>query len=273
MYAQAIFYVARQPRPSLRQETSGHRFISQQFQASVSMQQTDFMQQSVQQTTAEAAPVLDRCIKLCERIANLGAGDRKEPLGVWYDKTLLTFAKAIKSQTDEIKTNAQDLYHDYERLDSMAVCFADNPKALEWIFQSKSMINQFFNYAASLPISELLTVMISLEEEIEKVDLPCIERYAELLHHYMSLQKICMDDTRTNDTTLKVRCSLEKLHQEISSWQPPGHMYRAMETLRHTLDVMQYKIDIHLLNLLTLADQAKDMQSLTDYAMKRETFF
>lgn len=273
MYAQALFYVARQSKPSIRQDISGQPLSSKEHNVSIPLQHVAFVQQSVQQTVTAAAPVLDRCIELCERIVKLGAGDRKDPLGVWYDKTLLTFARAIKTQMDEIRKSAQELYLEYERLDSMASRFAKSSRELEWIVQSRSMIDQFFSYASGLPFSELLPVIFCLEEEIEKVDLPCIERYARLLAQCRGLHEICTDDTGTDDATPGVRDALEKLHQEISSWQPPGHMYRAMGTLRHTLNVMQYKIDIHLLNLLTLADQAKDMQSLTDYGVKKETIF
>jgi len=43
--------------------------------------------------------------------------------------------------------------------------------------------------------------------------------------------------------------------------------YKGMTTLRHPLDVMQYKIDTSLLNLMTRAQQTTEVLSVTEYAL------
>ncbi len=266
MYAQALYYAARLRKPSSLDEICRHAFSGGILSASI---HTDAVQ-SMLQTAAQAAPVLDRCIKTCQAIVDLGAGDRRDPLGVWYDRTMLTYAKAIKLQMEESAKSAQVLYHEYERLGFMKARFSDNPRALQWTAEGMSTIEQFFAYAASLPVSDLLPIIIDLEKEIREIDLPCIERYVRLLHHCRGLLEACTVETCTDEVKPEVRESLAKLQREILSWQPPGHMYRAMSTLRHTLDIMQYRIDIHLLNLLRLADQANDVLSLTDPALQEE---
>ncbi len=95
-----------------------------------------------------------------------------------------------------------------------------------------------------------------------KVDMPCIVKYARLLHHYAMLQSGSISGRTEENKQAK-----QEMYLKITSFHSPGPLYKAMNTLRRTLDVMQYEIDTHLLNLLTLADNAREVLSLTDYAL------
>ncbi|MFZ2472872.1 MAG: hypothetical protein WAW52_13170 [Methanothrix sp.] len=222
-------------------------------------------------------------MKMCNSMVKLGAGDRSNPLSIWYDKTLLTFTKELMDQMSEIARQSREFQQEYGRLSSMASCFCDNPRALLWISYSRSMIEQFFAYAENLPpashrtadslpcdpqrFSDLLSTIMYVADEIQKIDMPCTVKYARLLHNYEILRASCIAGK-----TEENKRAMDEMYLKITSFHPPGPMYKTMNTLRRTLDVVQYKIEAHLLNLLTLADSAGEAIAMTDYALAIELY-
>lgn len=289
MYAQALYYVACKPKPSSLERIYSQALSGQEIPDSISKERV----QAIVQTALKAGPILEDCIKMCNSMVKLGAGDRSNPLGLWYDKTLLTFTKELTAQMSEIARHAQEFQQEYGRMSCMASLFSDNPRALQWIAYSRSMIEQFFSYAENLPpvshqiadlsgvenqslqqfslpcdprkFPDLLLAFVHIKKEISEVDMPCIVKYARLFHHYEVLRAGCL----AGRTEEKKR-AMDEMYLKVSSFQPPGPLYKAMSTLRCTLDVMQYKIDAHLLNLLALADNAIEVLSLTDCALAKE---
>ena len=289
MYAQALYYVACLPKPSNLERIYGQALFGQEIPDSISSERV----QAIVQTAEQAGSVLENCVKMCNSMVELGAGDRSNPLGIWYDKTLLTFTKELTAQMSEIARHARGFQQEYGRLGSMASLFSGNPRALQRIAYSRSMIEGFFAYAENLPpashpiadlsglenpslqhfslpcdsqkFSDLLSAIMYVEEEIQEVDMPCTVKYARLFHHYEILRASCIAGK-----TEENRRAMDEMYLKISSFHPPGPLYKAMSTLRRTLDVMQYKIDVHLLNLLTLADNAEEVLSLTDCALAKE---
>ena len=95
--------------------------------------------------------------------------------------------------------------------------------------------------------------------------MPCTVEYARLLHNYEILRASCIaGETEEN------KRAMDEMYLKITSFHPPGPLYQAMNTLRRTLDVVQYKIEAHLLNLLTLADSAGEAIAMTDYALAKD---
>jgi hypothetical protein len=113
--------------------------------------------------------------------------------------------------------------------------------------------------------SDLLSAIVYVEEEIQEVDIPCVVQYARLFRHYELLRTGGLAGRKEEN-----KRRMSETYLKITSFHPPGPLYKSMSTLRHTLDVMQYKIDEHLLNLLALADNAMEVLSLTDYALAEE---
>jgi glutamine amidotransferase-like uncharacterized protein len=287
MYAQALYYVASKPKPPNLERIGS--ISGQEMPDSIGKKRV----QAIVQTAENAGPILENCIKMCDFMVKLGAGDRSNPLGLWYDKTLLTYSEALRNQMSEIARIAQEFQQEYDKLSRKASLFFDNHRAQEWIAYSRSTIEQFFAYAGSLPpeshaiaelsrlenqpirgsslscdplrFSDLLVAIMNVEEEIQEFDIPRIVKYAGIFHHYELLRTGCIARM-----TEENRQELEETYLNITASQPPGPLYRAMSTLRHTLDVMQYRIDEHLLNLLSLADHAMEVLSLTDCALAKE---
>ena len=72
--------------------------------------------------------------------------------------------------------------------------------------------------------------------------------------------------------TEETQAALDALHLEITaSWETVGPLYRGMYGLEHTLTIMQYKVDNHLLNLMTIAHQAEEAISLANYVAAEQT--
>ncbi|MCK9564810.1 MAG: BPL-N domain-containing protein [Methanothrix sp.] len=277
MYAQALYYVACKPKPSNLERICSQDHFGKPAPDSISTQRV----QSIVQTASEAGSVLENCMKMCNSMVELGAGERSNPLSIWYDKTLLTFTEELMDQMSEIARHARVFQQEDGRLSCMASCFCDNPRTVQWIAYSRSLIEQFFAYAENLPpashrtadslpcdpqkFSDLLPAIMHVEDEIRKVDMPCIVKYARLFHHYELLRTCCIA-CRTEEN----KRAMDEMYLKITSLHPPGPLYQAMNTLRHTLDVMQYKIEAHLLNLLTLADSVGEVISMTDYALAKD---
>ncbi len=268
MYAQALYYAASKPRRSVLAS------YSRSPPATISRERI----LAIAQTAESALPILESCKRMCSAIVSLGAGDRSDPLGLWYDRTMLTYSEALCNQMREIAICCLELEQQYSRLSAFKSLLGGNAQAMEWIDQAQMAADQFFDYAESLssgyqeasdmngPISgfsELLSAIEDMEKKIREVDMPCAVNYAELFHRYRGLNALLLAN-QTEDC----REARDELYLIISSSDPPGPLYECMITLRQTLDLMQYSVGAHLINLLNRADHARGVFSLYDCALK-----
>lgn len=271
MYAQALYYVASKPKHSMIETV-----YSQNPPAAIAEERI----LAILRTATLAMPILENCERMCRAIVSLGAGDRSDPLGLWYDKTMLTYSQALSNQMREIARCCHEFEHEYIRLNALKSLLGNNALALQWIVRSQMMIDQFFSCAENLPpeshkvgesnwttmkFPDLLSAIRYIEKEIKEVDIPCAVKYAGLFHRYKSLQACYLANP-----TQENKKAVNEMYLEIASFSPPGPLYKGMFTLQRTLDMMQYKIDIHLLNLLSRADYARDVFSMNDYALENE---
>jgi len=65
----------------------------------------------------------------------------------------------------------------------------------------------------------------------------------------------------------QVNESLVQLYNEIKAVWPTGPLYKSYYKFYHTLDVCQFKIDYHMLNLITLGDRAREVASYVEYTI------
>ncbi|MFB3765188.1 MAG: BPL-N domain-containing protein [Methanotrichaceae archaeon] len=271
MYAQALYYAATKPMQPMLEAAS--------IQNSPAGTAEDRIP-AVLQTATLAMPILESCKRMCSAMVNLGAGDRSDPLGLWYDETMLTYSQALLDQMGEIACYCQDFLQDYIRLNEFKPLLGDNARALQRIVHGQRAIDQFFNYAENLPqeshkfgelnrpvvkFHDLLDVVRFIEKKIREADMPCAAEYAKIFHQYKNLKACYLaNPTREN------KKAVDELYLDISSFNPPGPLYKGMFTLRGTLDIMQYKIGTYLINLLNIADYARDAVSMDYYVLKNE---
>jgi len=81
---------------------------------------------------------------MCSAIVSLGAGDRSDPLGLWYDRTMLTYSEALCNQMREIAICCLELEQQYSRLSAFKSLLGGNAQAVEWIDQVQMATDQFF---------------------------------------------------------------------------------------------------------------------------------
>jgi glutamine amidotransferase-like uncharacterized protein len=281
MYAQALYYVSTVPKASSLEPSSVTNLP-----ATISAGRV----QAITRTVAQARPLLTDSIRKATTLNNLPLGGTYHPLGLWYGGSVLVYSQALKGQMDELSRDARTLQQEYARLNKLKSRLANDPQALQWIATSQAYIEQFFSYAENLPseshviaetdwtgagpfkpyaveneaksFPDLLWAYSYLQQEIRNVDLPVASAYAPLLAEYDALRAAyLLDPTSAN------KQAMDDKYMAISSSWPAGPMYKGMYTLRHTLDIMQYKVDTHLLNLLTRAERAKEVLSISKYAL------
>ena len=281
MYAQALYYVTTLPKASSL-VPSGATTLPETISAD--------RVQAITDTVAEARPVLADSIRMAITLNNLPLGGTYHPLGLWYGGSLLVYSQELKRQMDQLSRDARALQQEYARLNKLKSRVANDPQALQWIATSQAYIEQFFSYAEDLPpeshviaetdwtgagpfqpypvaneaksFPDLIWAFSYLREEIRDSDLPVASAYAKLLAEYDALRAAYL-----LDPTPATKQVMDDKYLAISSSWPAGPMYQGMYTLRHTLDIMQYKVDSHLLNLLTRAGRAKEVLSVSKYAL------
>lgn len=75
--------------------------------------------------------------------------------------------------------------------------------------------------------------------------------------------------SRQNESacTPELNQTLSDLYANITCSWPASIYYQAIYSFYHTLDIVQYKIAYHLLNMLTLADRVSEVISYVEYAL------
>jgi hypothetical protein len=278
MYAQALYYVAKQaPIASSPAPAAGN------LPALISASRV----QAITGTVNSARPVLNESIQMAKTLNNLKLGEFYHPLGLWYEEPVLVYTQALKGQMDELSRDAALFALEYARLSALKPRVAGNPQALAWIKTTQAYIEQFFQYAENLPAEshviettpgwgvagpfvpytdetkkfpDLLYSFSYVKQEIKDFDLPVAQAYEPLLAQYDALRAAYLaDPTDAN------KQAMDAEYLALSAW--PGPMYAGMYTLQHALDIMQYKVDTHLLNLLSRADQAKAVLSVSEQGL------
>lgn len=280
MYAQALYYVASQPRPSPLPPGSAEppRTIAAE------------RVRAITETVSQAGPVLADITEMATTLDTLQIGGTYHPLGLWHGKTVLVYAQALQEQMNGLAHDALMFSHEYRRLEMLKSSACHDPQALRLIKSSQSTIEQFFAFAENLPpephviaqtdwtgdgpfqpypvemeakaFPDLLWAVAYVQQELRDFDLPIATAYQTTLAGYDALRAQYLANPTPGN-----KQAMDESYLAISSSWPAGPMYRGMYTLKHTLDVMQYKIDTHLLNLLTRAQVAKERLSVSGYAL------
>jgi glutamine amidotransferase-like uncharacterized protein len=280
MYAQALYYVASQDRAFSLKRCSGE--LPKVIAADRVRAITD--------TVNQAQPLLADILQMATTLVSLEIGGTYHPLGLWYGKNVLVYAQALREQMNELSRDALMFKHEYRRLEELKSSVRHDPQALNLINTSQATIEQFFAFAENLPsephviaetdwtgdgpfqpypvekeaktFPDLLWAFSYVQQEMRDSDLPVATAYQATLAGYDALRaQYLAAPTPANKQTM------DESYVAISSSWPAGPMYVGMYTLRHTLDVMEYKVDTHLLNLLTRAQQAEKLLSVSEYAL------
>jgi hypothetical protein len=280
MYAQALYYVASQRRPSTLQPGSAEP------PKAIAIERV----RSITETVNRAQPLLSSIIQMARTLNTLQIGGTYHPLGLWHGKTVLVYAEALQEQMNRLSNDALTFLREYRQLERAKLSSCHDSQILRLIKASQATIEQFFAFAENLPsephviaqtdwtgdgpfqpypvereaksFPDLLWAVAYLQREMQEFDLPIATAYQTTLAGYDVLRaQYQADPTPAN------KQAMDESYLAISSSWPAGPMYKGMYTLKHTLDVMQYKIDTHLLNLLTRAQEAEERLSVLEFAL------
>lgn len=280
MYAQALYYVSSVPAASHIEPD-----LSNEVPESIDSERVEAITSTVQRIK----PMVEKCTRIAAEMVNLRAGDHYHPLGLWYDESIMAYGQAMYSHLNRIQTDAVKFQYEYKKLNLLREMLLDDPGLRQRIDYAQAMIEAFFESAENLPpephviaetdwtgagpfepftseneakrFEDLVWVFDYLQREVETVDLPFALEYAKLFEEY-ERARVEHEIKGTAETKEK----LDSLHIKMSASWPAGPLYEGMYTMRHTLDIMQFKTDYHLLNILTVGEKAREVLSMTSFA-------
>jgi len=281
LYAQALYYVANIPKPSRLEPNTSVPVPSM-----ISADRVG----KITSTVSQIKPILEETTRTAAKIVNMRAGDHYHPLGLWYDESVLAYSKELHNQLNEIQRAAVKFQYEYFKLNVLENMVGNDPESLQLINYAKAMINSFFNLTENLPsephsidetdwtgagpfepfepedeattFEDFVSIFQYINNETSAALYPYAKDYSKLFAEYERLRI-------QNETayTPEVNATLADLYMNITSSWPAGPLYKGMYTFRHTLNIMQYKIDYHLLNLLTVADRTSEVISCVEFAL------
>lgn len=278
LYAQALYFVAGEERVSPLAPSS-----------SLPAQITAERVTAITSTVNAIKPILEETMRTATTIVNLRAGDHYNSLGLWYDSSVMTYAHDMYVQLNDIQRAAVKFQYEYYKLGLLKSMITD-PVNLALIDEAQGMIESWFYLTENLPsephvitttswagegpfepfeasdeatsFDELVSIFEYVNNETNTWLLPTALNYSATLKAFEQLRQL-------NETayTPEINATLWSLYLNISSSWPAGDLYRSMYTFQHTLQIMQYKIDYHLLNIITIADRTRELLSFVDHVL------
>ncbi len=275
LYAQALYFVSRQPKASSLEPSST-------IPASITADRVS----AITSTVAQIKPVLEETMRVATSIVNLRVGDHYHELGIFYDSSVTTYAHDIYEQLNDIQRSALRFQYEFYKLNSLKAMVTD-PTALAMIDEAQGMIESWFNLTENLPsephvipstdytgmgpftpfgvaneatnFTGLVSIFEYINNETITVLLPLAQNYSVRLQEYNEVKYL-------NQTayTPEVNATMFQLFNNISA---TAIKTRTMNSFSHTLKIMQYKIDYHLLNIITIGDRTREILSFVDHAL------
>ncbi|MFW9837578.1 MAG: BPL-N domain-containing protein [Candidatus Thorarchaeota archaeon] len=278
IYAQALYYVA--------DDVQGSRLSpSASLPADITAERVN----SITSTVAEIKPILAETMRVATEIVNLRAGDHYFALGLWYDSTVETYAHEVYEQLNDIQRDAVHFQYEYHKLNLLKASITD-PVNLALIDEAQGMIESWFyateNFASEphqiLPTSwagegpfmpfeasdeatsfdELVSVFEFINNETVNGLVPIAEDYLATLQELDRLVEL----NRTAYTS-ETNSTLLGFYANVSASYPAGDYYKALYAFQHTSKLFQYKVDYHLLNLITIGDRTREILSFVNHVL------
>lgn len=281
LYAQALYYVANVPKPSPFDPTTDESISETAMSERVS---------TIRSTVDQIKPILEESTRTAAKIVNMRIGDYYHVLGIAIDENVLSFCKELYAELNDIQRYAVKFQYEYSKLNILKGMVQNDPQLTSLIEYTQAMISSFFNLTLNLPqdqhvifethwsgigpfppftqadeatkFEELVNAFKYANNETKAVLYPCAQEYAKVFQEYDRLRS-------QNQTafTPEVNATLTELEQNLTSYSPTGMLWKVFYTFSHTLDVIQYKIAYHILNLITLADRTMEVVSYTEFAL------
>ncbi len=285
MYAQALYYVAKNPKPSGLEPAATSGIMSD---ALISDRVG-----AIESTVNQIKPTLEEATRTAAKIVNLRIGDYYNLLGIAIDEHLLSFYKEAYNQLNELQRYSVKFQYEYSKLSTLKGMVQSDGRATALsglVDYSQKMISDFFTLTSNLPAEpHILTEtdwagdgpfmpFTTADEAVKFEDFSHIFDYVNneteaalypLAQNFSVVYKQYDQLSRQNESafTPEVNQTLSDLYANITCSWPASIYYQVIYSFYHTLDIVQYKIAYHLLNMLTLADRVSEVISYVEYAL------
>jgi len=280
MYGQALFYVAKNPKPSSLEPAPMTAIMSD----TAISNRVD----AITSTVNQIKPTLEEATRTAAKIVNVRIGDYYNLLGIAIDENLLSFYKEEYSQLNELQRYSVKFQYEYSKLNALKGMASGSSSGL--VDYAQQMITKFFSLTSNLPAEpHVLTEtdwagdgpfmpFTAADEATKFEDFTKIFEYVNnetaaallpLAQNFSVVYKQYDELWRQNQTayTPEVNQTLSDLYANITCSWPASIYYQVIYSFYHTLDIVQYKIDYHLLNMVTLADRVSEVISYVEYAL------
>jgi glutamine amidotransferase-like uncharacterized protein len=280
MYAQALYYVAKNPKPSGLEPAPTTGIMSD---AAISDRVG-----AITSTVNQIKPTLEEATRAAAKIVNVRIGDYYNQLGIAIDEHLLSFYKEAYNQLNELQRDSVKFQYEYSKLSTLRGMVQGD--ASELVDYAQKMITNFFSLTSNLPQEPHVLAetdwtgdgpfmpFTTADEATKFEDFPHIFEYVNneteaalypLAQNFSVVYKQYDELNRQNQTafTPELNQTVSDMYANITSYWPAGIYYQVIYSFYHTLDIVQYKIAYHLLNMLTLADRVLEVVSYVEYAL------
>lgn len=278
MYAQALYYCAKEEK---------NASMAPAEDAAVPQCLDAARVDAIVSSAADMKPLLEDITRNASKMVNMRSGDHYHPLGGWYDEVIQTFGTEVYDQINELSRNAEKFEFEFARLTALKAK-TDDPAVIAKIDEALVLIDHFFTYSENLipgtkPIyetdwtecgpyetlgeeydvhqfSDIIKVLDYIQREVEEKQVPMVEAYTEIFNTYED-SRIAYEISGSDED----KAITDELYMTVGSSWPAGDFYKTMYGLMHTCAVFEYRIENHLMNLISIADLAEEAIEVANF--------
>ncbi len=257
-------------------------------------------------TYNDIEPYLESLVNISIDIIGLGGGNPFNPVGYWFDFVFVNYGWELSNRLNTIKRDAVRFQNEYYELslfrnsvpESMkdmidyALALIDSffnysesfPSEYHLIADSDWTGNTFAPYVGDASnFTELTDLFVFVENETDALLYPSAVDYTQdyyiVYNEILALNKTAPGSIPTNETLVSwgfnlttyagsnVTTLLIAFYNNITSPWPAGSLYKMHNMFYHTLDVCQFKIDTHLINIMLIGERVREVCSYLNYAV------
>jgi glutamine amidotransferase-like uncharacterized protein len=260
-------------------------------------------------TAAAIAPYLEAYTRTATQIVNLRSGNHYVSIGHWFDEVVMYYGLKFAEHINFVKQDAVKLDYEYYKLmllrDSVSATTRDTiDYALALIDSFFNYSDSFPAEPHTIPSSDwtgnvfptwigdatdftgLTDLFIFIENETRSLNYPMVYNYTrDYYNPWMELLKL----NKTSPSAIVDNATLTRWGFDLATYAgfnvtdlftaffynitasfPAGPMYTLYYMWYHVLWIDQFKIDQHLLNMMTIGDRARDVLAYLDYQIASE---
>ncbi|MFX0068724.1 MAG: hypothetical protein ACFE7I_06595 [Candidatus Hodarchaeota archaeon] len=299
LYAQAIFWTAQRQIDisPLDPETTAYN------PSEISSSRAN----NILSAAREIMPHLEAITRTATDTVNLRSGDAYNPIGYSFDEVLMYYGQKMAKRLNALMRDTVKFRYEYYKLNLLRDSVTAQTR--DTIDYALALIDSFFNYSESFPYEEhyipdsdwtgnvfgnytgdamnftaLVDLFVFVENETRVLLYPSAVNYTRdyynVYNEILTLNQTVPSTIPTNATLARwgfnlteyagsnVTTLLVAFYNNITA--VPGPLYVMYYMFYHTLDICQYKIDRHMINMMTIGDRVREVCSYLNFVVASE---